>query len=192
MKSPSVSMKTKVELKPLRSQIFVILTALMAFVFFIIACLFSWFKKKGVILPILGSIVLILISLWAYFKTYLNAGLDDAAPLNIALNGLNLRVDSKLVETPENLNKLIVLLQGAKELPAPAGLVTDDGAIIPNSKGDAINRVNIANASIHNTIIENVDRFNKGELNSDDSTFYREPPQQKNQKVIFTDIADAE
>lgn len=192
MKSPSVNVEAKLEFKPLRSQMFVILTALMAFIFFIIACLFLWFEKKGVIVPILGFVALIIISIWAYFKTYSSAGLDDATPLKIISNGMSLSVDSKLIATPENLNKLVVLVQGVNELPAPAGLVTDRGEIIPNSEVEAINKVNIANTSIKDIVAENIVSFNNGELSNNDPVFYREPPPQANPKVIFTDIADVE
>lgn len=190
MNIPSSKVDAKIEINPLRSQIFVVLMSMFSFVCLVAACLFLWNEKEGAWLPVCGAIAFLIIAALAYIKTYKTVDLDGAAPLNIISNGMNLSVDSKILSDALCFSRVVQLMNGASEAPAPAGMVTDAGEIIPNSAGEARDVVNKANASIQGVIKENIVNFKNGGLN--ESVYFPEPPIQPNQKIKYTDIADCD
>ncbi|HFF8434932.1 hypothetical protein [Serratia marcescens] len=190
MKLPLPRIITRLEAKPFRSQIFVAITALCSILCLIAACLFLWHEKTGFWLPASGCVIFLIISIWAFNKSYRSSELDEATPFSLVSNGINLSVDSKLIADPLSFNRLLQLINGAGELPAPQGLVTNSGEIIPNSEIDAIKMTNMANSSIKDIVKENIVRFKSGEIDTHDEMYFREPPIPPSQEVKFTDIAD--
>ncbi|MES2245234.1 MAG: hypothetical protein V4639_20425 [Pseudomonadota bacterium] len=144
------NLDAQVKLLPSRSQVFVILLALLSGLAFIVGCLFLWHEKPSSWVPFMFALFFGVPAGAAWLLSHKNTDLDGAHPTKVVLteNGIQIETDSRTLASRQpfqQLEKIIGIAGHRVPLPEPDGLVSELGLPIPTQKAEAIERVNRAN-----------------------------------------------
>lgn len=143
-------LRTGIDLKPERSQVFVVTLALISAICLSVGFLFLWFKPEYSWVPLAIGLCIVGGSIYTWKKSHKDIDLVNATPTSISdkRSGLDITTDTRVLAAPEivkQLERLFSSLSHRIPLPEPDGLVDNKGSPVPGKKQEAIERVQKVN-----------------------------------------------
>lgn len=138
----TAEVKASVDVRPVRSQVFLVSIAVVAGIAVICGTGLLAFDKVAGWWFLLFAILLVGADFWAWTKSQSDVDLDESHPTKLALpDGATLSTDSRILRSPEGVKAIAQLFQNIisrRPLPEPAGLVDENTQILPDSKAEAL------------------------------------------------------
>ena len=137
----SAGIEANFNLKPARSQVFLVTLVIFASISLVIGAVFLWAGQNAgwafVVLSALSSVG----ALWGWNNSHQNVDLDGSLPTTLTLpDGRAISADSRTLHDPAALSGLIRLVEEVlhrKPLPIADGLIDAKGVLLPNSAAQA-------------------------------------------------------
>lgn len=166
----TAEVKASVEVRPVRSQVFLVACAVVAGIAVVCgAGLLAFEHDSG--WGFLGFAALLLFGgYWAWSKSQSDVDLHEAHPTQLALpDGTSLTTDSRTLRSPDGIQVFTQLCQDLlcrRPLPNPDGLVDSRAQPIPDSKDAALAITNKINSDTQATTNALLDTFGFTEVSS--------------------------
>lgn len=143
-------LRTGIDLKPERSQVFVVTLALISAICLSVGFLFLWFKPEYSWVPLTVGLCIVAGSIYTWQESHKDIDLANATPTSISdkRSGVDITTDTRVLAAPEivrHLERLFSSLSHRIPLPEPDGLVDNRGSPLPGKKQEAIERVQKVN-----------------------------------------------
>lgn len=169
------AVKTNLEIAPKRSQIFVIIAMLGAFLMAGFGCFLIYLERGLWWAPFVFSVIVISAAVWAFGVSHRNAEMHNpiASELTMTPDGLRLVTDPRLAEHSSFFSSMVDIfsaLRNQKPLPPADALLDDQGNVIPGSAAAAKKATDFANdlakRLIDETLVAIMNREESKSLNS--------------------------
>lgn len=142
MNSAAAEIKANVDVRPARSQVFLVATSVVAGIAVMCAAGLLMANQAAGWGFLAFALLLITGSFWAWLKSQSDVDLDEAHPTRIALSdGTAVTTDSRLLRSPEAIKGIARICEeiaSRRPLPPPDGLVDAQGGLVPDSRAAAV------------------------------------------------------
>lgn len=166
--SAAAELKANVDVRPARSQVFLVATSIVAGIAVICSAGLLMANQAAGWGFLAFALLLIAGSSWAWLKSQSDVDLDEAHPTRVALpDGTTVTTDSRLLRSPEAIKGIARICEeiaSRRPLPAPDGLVDAQGGLVPGSRAAAVAVTDQLNSSTQAATNALVDMLHLEEL----------------------------